>query len=151
MKILIDGDACFQIPTIEQIAKPKGIPCHIYCDTSHYVESDYSEVHIVDVGANSADMAMLRNCGKTDIVVTNDVGLAAMALTQGASVLNNFGLEYNDSNIMTMLTNRHMRKERQRKTGRDSIHGVPCTRCDHKPFAYTLQTIISRKITTGDR
>lgn len=151
MKILIDGDACSKIRTIERIAKAKGVPCHIYCDASRYIDSDYSEVHVVDVGANSADMAIIKYCRQSDIVVTNDIGLAAMVLTRGAAVLNNFGLEYTDSNILALLTNRHIRKERQRKTGRDSIHGVPCTRCDHKPFAQTLQSVISKKIMTGDR
>lgn len=150
MKILIDGDACSKINTIEQIARRKGIPCHIYCDASRFIDSDYSEVHIVDVGTNSADMAIIRYCGKKDIVITNDTGLAAMALTQGSAVLNNSGMEYTDSNILAMLTNRHIRKERQRKTGRDSIHGVPCSKCNHKPFAQALQTVINRKMTAGE-
>jgi len=76
--------------------------------------------------------------------------LAAMALTQGSAVLNNSGMEYTDSNILAMLTNRHIRKERQRKTGRDSIHGVPCSKCNHKPFAQALQTVINRKMTAGE-
>lgn len=83
---------------------------------------------------------------KTDIIITNDIGLAAMALTKGSAVINNSGLEYTDSNILIMLTNRHIRKERQRKTGRNSIHGVPCTKYKHKPFAQVLKAVINRNM-----
>lgn len=146
MKILIDGDACSKIKTIEQIAKRKGIPCHIYCDTSRFIDSDYSKVHIIDVGKNATDMVIVKCCEKTDIIITNDIGLAAMALTKGSAVINNSGLEYTDSNILIMLTNRHIRKERQRKTGRNSIHGVPCNKYKHKPFAQVLKAVINRNM-----
>lgn len=118
MKILIDGDACPKIPTIERIARQKCIPCHIYCDASRYIDSDYSEIHVVDIGSNSADMAIIKYCMNNDIVITNDTSLAAMALARNSFVLNSRGMEYTKENIMSLLTEKYIRQARTRKSGR---------------------------------
>ena len=118
MKILIDGDACSKIVMIEKIAKQKHIPCRIYCDASRDIYSDYSEVHIVDIGFNSADMAIIKHCKKGDIVVTNDTGLAAIILAKSAYVINNHGMEFTDDNITQMLMRRHICINGKRTSGR---------------------------------
>ena len=145
MKILIDGDACSKIPVIEDIARKNRIPCHIYCDTSRFMESDYSTVHVVDVGTNSADFAITNSCEKNDIVVTNDTGLAAMILTQHAYVMNSQGLEYTDRNIMPMLNARHMRQSVIRKTGRKQVKGQMYINQEHGSFASTLYRLLRKE------
>ena len=64
MRILIDGDACRVITATEGIAAEFNIECHIYCDTKHMIESEYSEIHVMDQGADSTDFAILNRCGK---------------------------------------------------------------------------------------
>ena len=124
MKILIDGDGCSVISLTEEIAKSMNIECHIYCDTNHIIKSDYSDVHIVDYGADSVDFMILNKCDRHDIIVTGDSGLAAMALTQNTYVINPKGFEYTDKNIMSCLTRRHIRKQIVHKTQKSQVKGI---------------------------
>ena len=46
--------------------------------------SDYSEVKVIGVGSDTVDYALIGLCGRRDIVVSQDYGIAAMALGKGA-------------------------------------------------------------------
>ncbi|MCR5324514.1 MAG: DUF188 domain-containing protein [Lachnospiraceae bacterium] len=108
MKILIDGDSCPVIKKAEFIARTHNIKTHIYCDTSHDISSDYSEVHIVDKGSDATDFRILSDCDAGDIVITNDGALASMVLSKRGKAINTFGRPYADTMIMTILTARHI-------------------------------------------
>ena len=47
------------------------------------LSSDYSEVIVVGAGADAVDYKLIRNCHRGDIVVSQDYGVAAMALGKG--------------------------------------------------------------------
>lgn len=149
MKILIDGDACSKIAMIEKIAKQKHIPCHIYCDASRDIYSDYSEVHIVEIGFNSADMAIINHCRKGDVVITNDTGLAAMILAKSAYVMNNHGMEFTNDNITQLLMRRYICTSGKRTSGRHKqmkqTHELfQDTGRQHPSFAQALTNIITK-------
>lgn len=149
MKILIDGDSCSKIVLTEKIAKQKHIPCHIYCDASRDIYSNYSEVHTVDIGFNSADMAIINRCKKGDIVVTNDTGLAAMILVKSAYAINNRGIEFTNDNITQLLMRRHICTSSKRTSGRHKqmkqAHELfQDTKIQHSSFAKTLTTMIAK-------
>ena len=57
---------------------------HCFCDTNHVLYSDYSDVIIVGAGADAVDYKLISICHKGDIVVSQDYGVAAMALRKGA-------------------------------------------------------------------
>ena len=78
MKILVDADACPVVRITEQVAKEKGIPVTLLCDTNHVLQSDYSEVITVGAGADAVDFKLVSICQKGDLVVTQDYGVAAM-------------------------------------------------------------------------
>ena len=52
----------------------------LLCDTNHVLTSEYSEVRIVGAGADAVDLALINLCKSGDIVVTQDYGVAALAL-----------------------------------------------------------------------
>ena len=83
MKILIDGDSCNTIGKIVKQAKKDHTEVHIYCDTKHFINSNYAQVHIVDSAPDAADFAIANATGPDDIVMTNDGGLAAMVKARG--------------------------------------------------------------------
>lgn len=60
MKILIDADACPVVRITERIAKEKGIPVTLLCDTNHVLQSDYSEVITVGAGADAVDFNQIK-------------------------------------------------------------------------------------------
>ena len=115
MKIYVDADACPVVKIVEQLAEQYEIPCVLLCDTNHVMSSDYSEVKIIGAGADAVDFALISLLKKDagDIVVTQDYGVAAMALGKGAYVIHQSGKWYTNENIDQMLLERHW----QRKQG----------------------------------
>lgn len=108
MNILVDADACPVKQIIVRIAKKLSIPVTMFCDTSHIISDDYSELIVVDKARDSVDIKLTNRIIKGDIVVTQDYGLAAMALGKGAKPINQNGLIYSDKNIDRLLFERHL-------------------------------------------
>ena len=84
MQIFVDADACPVVAIIEKIAKDNSVPVMLLCDTNHVLSSTYSKVVVVGAGADAVDYKLISICHKGDIVVSQDYGVAAMALGKGA-------------------------------------------------------------------
>lgn len=106
-KVLIDGDGCPVIEETIDIAKEFGVEVVIVCDTSHFFSYDGVSVILADKGRDAADFVLLRNVENNDIIITQDYGLAALALAKGAQVLSQNGFAYTKENIDGLLTQRH--------------------------------------------
>ena len=111
MRILVDADACPVTKEVENIAGKYLVPLVLLADTSHNIETDYGEVMHIDTGAESVDTALINICEPGDIVVTQDYGVATMALGKGAYAIHQDGWQYKNSNIDHLLMGRYMRKE----------------------------------------
>ena len=118
MRILVDADACPVKSIIEQEAEKRNIEVIMFVDTSHILKSDYSTVVTVDKSADSVDIALANRLEKGDVVVTQDYGVAAMALGKGAYVINQNGLVYTNDNIDMLLFERHIGKKLRRSGAR---------------------------------
>ena len=116
MRILVDGDSCPGRSVIEGAAKENSIEVIILCDINHTITSDYSKVLYVDSGFQSVDMQLINICRKEDIVVTQDFGVAAMALGKGAYSIGPKGHIYTEENIDRLLFERHL-NQKARKGG----------------------------------
>lgn len=100
MQIFVDADACPVVDIVEKIAKEYNVPVTLLCDTNHVLSSAYSEVVIVGAGADAVDYKLISICHKGDIVVSQDYGVAAMALGKGAYAIHQSGKWYtNDKNV----------------------------------------------------
>lgn len=108
MKILVDADACPVVDKIEYIAEKRSVPVILFADTAHMMSSDYSEVRIVDKGADAVDFAIMSVCQPGDIIVTQDYGVAAMALGMKVRAIHHSGREYTNENIEQLLMDRHI-------------------------------------------
>ena len=118
MRILVDADACPVKQIIVRMAKARGIGVVMLIDTSHELNDGYSRVITVDKHADSVDYALMGLLTREDVVVTQDYGLAAMALGKGARVINQNGLVYTDHNIDRLLLERHIGQKIRRGGGR---------------------------------
>lgn len=123
MQIFIDADACPVTRIAEQVAKQHNIPVTLLCDTNHVLTSDYSEVKIIGAGADAVDFALINLCKRSDIVVTQDYGVAAMALGKGAYAIHQSGKWYTNDNIEQMLMERHLNKKARRASGKNHLKG----------------------------
>ena len=81
--IFVDADACPVVGIVETIAEKYNISTTLLCDTNHILYSDYSEVIVVGAGADAVDYKLISICHKGDVVVSQDYGVAAMALGKG--------------------------------------------------------------------
>ena len=123
MRILIDADACPVVRITERVAKEKGIPVTLLCDTNHVLQSDYSEVITVGAGADAVDFKLVSICQKGDLVVTQDYGVAAMILGKGAYGIHQSGKWYTNENIDQMLMERHMAKKARNAKKKHHLKG----------------------------
>ena len=130
MRILVDADACPVKKEILKIAKEFNIEVLMFFDNAHVYEDEYSEVFILDKGADSVDYFLINKTVNGDIVVTQDYGVATMALSKKAYPINQNGLIFNDDNILSLLNQRAINKKLRRhsnlkgpkkKTSNDSI------------------------------
>ena len=123
MRILVDADACPVVRITEQVAKEKGIPVTLLCDTNHMLRSDYSDVITVGAGADAVDFKLVSICRKGDLVVTQDYGVAAMILGKGAYGIHQNGKWYTNENIDQMLLERYMVKKARNAKKKHHLKG----------------------------
>ena len=123
MQIFVDADACPVVGIVESIAEKYNIRTTLLCDTNHVLYSDYSEVIVVGAGADAVDYKLISICHKGDIVVSQDYGVAAMALGKGAYAIHQSGKWYTNENIDQMLMERHLNKKARRGSNKNHIKG----------------------------
>ncbi|MFI3172023.1 MAG: YaiI/YqxD family protein [Eubacteriales bacterium] len=143
MKIYVDADACPVVRIVEKVAMKYELPVTLLCDTNHVLYSDYSEVKIIGAGADAVDYALIGLCKKGDIVVSQDYGVAAMALGKGAYAIHQSGKWYTNENIDMMLMERHVNKKARRSSGKNHIKGPrKRTSEDDERFEHSFQKLI---------
>ena len=120
MKILVDADACPVTRIVEHTAQKENIECILLCDTNHVLYSDYSEV-----------------------VVTQDYGVAAMILGKGAYGIHQSGKWYTNQNIDQLLMERHLAKKARMGKSKHHLKG-PSKRTeeDDKRFQESFEKLI---------
>ncbi len=120
MRILVDADACPVKEIIVRLGRSRGVHVIMICDTSHIIRDGYSEVMTVDKARDSVDLALVNRLKPSDIVISQDYGVAAMALGKGCRVLNQNGMEYDEDNIDRLLFERHLAQKVRRAGGKTS-------------------------------
>ena len=146
MTIYIDADACPVTRIAEDIARKHGIPVILLCDTNHVLTSDYSTVKVIGAGADAVDFALINLCQRGDIVVTQDYGMAALALGKGARAIHQSGKWFTDDNIDGLLMNRHLAKK-ARRSGKHHLKGpAKRTEEDDKRFAENFERLIQEAL-----
>lgn len=115
MKIFVDGDGCPVIEISIKVAKSYGLEIIIVRNYCHEIWDDYATIITVDKTPNSADFCIVNKVVKNDIVITQDYGLAAMALSKGTICINQNGLIISSKNIDQLLERRHFNQELRRK------------------------------------
>lgn len=145
MKILVDADACPTVAIIERIARENKIEVTLLCDTNHVLRSDYCDVKIIGAGADAVDFALVNLCKKGDIVVTQDYGVAAMALGKGAHGIHQSGKWYTNDNIDQLLMERHLAKTLRRTSSKHHLKGPgKRTAEDDRRFEESFRELIAK-------
>lgn len=151
MKIYVDADACPVVKQTEKVAKKWDIPVILLCDTNHVLTSEYSEVKIIGAGADAVDFALINLCKEKDLVVTQDYGVAAMALGKGAYAIHQSGKWYTNENIDLMLMERHLNKAARRASSKSHLKGPKKrTQEDNERYEESIERLLC-KITNSNK
>ena len=137
MTLFIDADACPVTTDALAVARRAHVPVVIAGNTTQNLErhvraSDprdathtkggfWVDTLSVSCGADSADFAIVERLSPGDVVVTQDIGLAGMALGRGAAAISVRGRVWSEATIDGDLYLRHEEKRVRRAGGR--THG----------------------------
>lgn len=145
MRILIDADACPVVRIAEEIARQRKIPCVLLCDTNHVLQSETSEVRTIGAGADAVDFALINLCRAGDVVITQDYGVAALALGKKAYAIHQSGREYTADNIEGLLMERHMARKARMGRGKHHLKGpAKRTAADDEVFRTEFEKLLER-------
>lgn len=149
MNIYVDADACPVVRIVERIAQKYETPCTLLCDTNHVLESEYSKVIVVGAGMDAVDFKLISMLTKGDICVTQDYGVAAMALGKNCYAIHQSGKWYTNENIDQMLMERHLAKKARRSTKKHHMKG-PSKRTleDNQRFEESFEKMIQNAMGT---
>ena len=143
MQIFVDADACPVVKVIEAIAKKYQIPVTLLCDINHDLYSDYSKVIMVGAGTDAVDYKLISLCHSGDIVVSQDYGVAAMALGKGAYAIHQSLKLYTNTNIDQMLMERYLNKNSRKKSLKNHVkRPKKRTDADDEKFAKSFEKMI---------
>lgn len=108
--IVVDADATPDLEYIIEIAYRYNIDIILVSDNSHDFNYEYAKNISLSTGSQNADMYIINNLNKDDILITQDIPLASLALNVTKKVMNTKGLIYSDDNIDELLLIRHLNK-----------------------------------------
>jgi uncharacterized protein YaiI (UPF0178 family) len=146
--IFIDADACPVTRDTIAVARSHHLPVVLVANESQNLARFVGRagVEILEVGAgrDAADFAMVPRLAPGDIVVTGDIGLAAMALSRGSSVLSPRGHEYLSVTIDAELAVRHA-EQRHRRSGGRTTGPTPFEDEDRERFRESLGRLLAKR------
>jgi uncharacterized protein YaiI (UPF0178 family) len=102
------------------------------------------DLAIVDDGPDAADMWIAREAGGADIVVTNDIPLAARVVENGAAVLRPDGSPITEKNVGTLLAMRDLMADLRAADPFRQGKGKPFSKADRSRFSQALDQLLSR-------
>ncbi|MDD8048594.1 MAG: DUF188 domain-containing protein [Thomasclavelia sp.] len=108
MRIIIDGDATPNIDEIADLAQTYFMEMIVYCDYAHEIEDERFKTITNDIGKDSVDRAIINGLQEGDLLVTQDYGLASLALMKKAIVLHVTGKKISQDNIDNLLMSRYL-------------------------------------------
>lgn len=147
MRIFVDADAC-PVPIKEVIAAEahkNGLQAIFVCSTAHYSPQQAQvEWLLVDSHAQAVDILIGNQVAPGDVVVTQDYGLAALAIGKGSYALSPRGHIFNQENIDNLLAQRHIFLKLRSSGGRPK-GPAKLTSADVARFKHNLAGLLQSK------
>ena len=151
--LFVDADACPVTREAIGAARALGIPVVLVANGTQnlerYTTKPGVEAVMVSSGADAADFAVIERLKPGDVVVTQDIGLAAMVLGRGAAAVGPRGRVFHLATIDAELLVRHEEKKLRRAGGR---HGGPrpFTDEDREHFSEVIDRLLREARRSGD-
>jgi hypothetical protein len=145
--IFIDADACPVTREAIAVGRAQGLTAVVVANSTQNLDRYASrrgvEAIQVSGGRDAADFAVVERLEAGDVVVTQDIGLAAMALGRGAGAVGPRGRIFHLATIDAELAVRHAEARLRRAGGR---HGGPpkFTDEDREHFVEQLERLLGQ-------
>lgn len=146
MRILVDGDATPQREEIAVVSKKYNVEMIVYADWAHSVKSEMYTVKTCSVGDDNVDMMILNDVRENDLVISQDYGLASLALLKKAKVLHVSGSIIDENNIDSLLMQRYM-GSKLRKENKHIKGPKKRTKDIEDKFIKSLEELIKQGVT----
>lgn len=150
MKIIVDADASPVKNEIIQLAKEYQLQVILVSSIAHYSFDEHPafvQNVYVEKGTDQADFKIVQSAASSDIIVTQDYGLASLLLPKDCIVLHHKAYTYTPENINQLLQNRHISAQ-LRKSGHRTKGPKPFTAEDRQKF-YTYFDKLLNKLISG--
>ena len=148
--VFIDADACPVTRDAIAVARSHSAQVVLVANQSQnlaqYAGRTGVEILQVASGRDSADFAMVPLLAPGDVVVTGDIGLAAMALGRRCRVLSPRGRRYLPATIDAELAVRHA-EQRHRRAGGRTTGPTPFQDEDRERFREVLMRLLAEEWT----
>lgn len=145
IKIIIDSDASPVKDIVIDEAGKRGISVILVASYAHYsnkINPSHVETIYVDSAKEAADYRIMQLINKEDMLITQDYGLASLALGKKARVLHHKGFQFDQNNIINLLESRYLSAQ-IRKSGKRTKGPKPFTTDDANNFRQLLIELLS--------
>lgn len=140
MRVLVDADACPVLDMIRRLCAEAAVPVTTISSFRHDIRG---EDHImVGPEPQAADMAIINRTRRGDLIVTQDWGLAALALAKGAHALSPWGHQFREDEIEGRLAQRAF-NARLRRGGVRLPGPSRRTAADDRAFEQALRRLLA--------
>ncbi|HEY0213999.1 MAG TPA: YaiI/YqxD family protein [Paenirhodobacter sp.] len=140
--IWIDADACPVKDEAERVATRLGMPlCLVSNGGLRPSRNPLVSMVYVDAGPDVADIYIAERVGRGDVVVTNDIPLAAKCVAAGARVLRPDGEALTPANIGNVLATRDLMADLRSADPFRQGGGRPFSRADRSHFLDALDRV----------
>ena len=144
--IYVDADACPVKDEIITVAIRHGCRAVMVCNGGIRPNPHpLIDLAIVDDGPDAADIWIADRAGSGDIVVTNDIPLAARAVEKAAAVLRPDGSAITASNVGNVLATRDLMADLRAADPFRQGKGKPFSKADRGRFSQALDQFLSRR------
>lgn len=151
--VYIDADACPVTRDAISLARGRGIDVVLVANTtqnlSRFLGRKGVEAVHVSGGRDAADFAIVERLASRDVVVTQDIGLAAMALGRGALAVSPRGRTFSLATIDAELAVRHAEQKHRRAGGRTSGPSA-MDDDDRDRFRFAFERALTEATARGD-
>jgi len=137
----VDGDACPVRREVERAARHFAVPVRYFSHPTQIRIGSPDTSHRTVEGPDAVDFAIVAACRDGDVVVTDDLGLAAMVVSRGAVALSSRGRRFAPHEMTARLHVRHLARK-ARRAGRRTHGPKPFTAADRRRFETVLSGII---------
>lgn len=141
--IFVDADACPVKAEVEAVATRRKVTVKMVSNGGIRPSANpLIENVFVDAGPDEADKWIAAECGEGDVVITNDIPLAARCVEAGAKVLKPNGEPLTAANVGNALATRDLMSDLRAADPFRQGGGKPFSKADRSRFLDALDRVL---------